>query len=217
VDLPTALLRDLFRLASSVDLGLHALDDGLEPSLLALVSDLRSAVPSYLGLDLRMVESGHPVTLTAFLPFADETIVTSIRISLAALGDGLASGSRMVCYAGVPGAFVDLAADLGYALGSPTSTDGDRPRSAGPEGNGQHEVDGHRCGAIALDADLPPSTLASGITGLEELSTINRAIGMLIEQGHTLHDAQAALHRRAVAVGVESHTYAARLLGREGP
>jgi hypothetical protein len=54
--------------------------------------------------------------------------------------------------------------------------------------------------------------LVSGVTGLDDLSTINRAAGILIDQGHEPDQAHAALRRHAAAAGVETHVYAARLL-----
>ena len=56
---------------------------------------------------------------------------------------------------------------------------------------------------IVLDADLPPATLVSRLTGLADASTINRAVGMLIDQGHHPDEAHATLHRHAVTAGVE--------------
>jgi acetaldehyde dehydrogenase (acetylating) len=114
VDLPTALFRDLLHLSSSVGLD----DDALTTPLVALVAGLQAAVPSYRGLHLTLVENGHPVSLAAFLHSEDaESITTSLRLPLAALGPGFDPDSRVVFYAATPGAFVDLAADLGYALG----------------------------------------------------------------------------------------------------
>ena len=64
---------------------------------------------------------------------------------------------------------------------------------------------------------MPPSPLASGmyeLSGMSELSTVNRAIGVLI--GHGQHPDQAAdtLRRGALRDGLEPHSYAARLLER---
>jgi hypothetical protein len=56
--------------------------------------------------------------------------------------------------------------------------------------------------------------MVSRLTGLDDVSTINRAIGILIDQGHHPDKAHATLHRHAVTAGVEPHIYAARLLRR---
>ena len=65
---------------------------------------------------------------------------------------------------------------------------------------------------IVLDADLPPPTTRSGLSGVEERSVIDRAIGVIIGQGHHPDSALATLHRNADAAGVEPHIYARRLL-----
>ena len=192
MDLPTALLRDLLHLSSSVGLD----DDALTAPLATLVAALQAAVPSYRGLHLTLVEDGHPVSLAAFIhPEDAEPITTSLRIPFAALGPGFDAASGVVLYGSTPGAFVDLAADLGYALGTPTTTPGpSRNPAQDMNGHGPHnpQGDGHKM--IAVDADLPMTVPESGLTGLDELSTINQAIGRLIAQGHSPEQADA-VHR----------------------
>ena len=137
-----------------------------------------------------------------------------MRIPLRALGPRFDPDSRVTLYAATAGAFVDLAADLSYALHLPTSTD--RFTDAGSS-NG----DDQRCGQvdddrrITLDADVPPNPLDSGVSGLSELSTINRAIGVLIDHGHHPDHAGETLRGDASIEGLEPHGYAARLLGRD--
>ena len=212
MDFPTALLRDLLHLSSSVELD----EDELGARMAALVTALRTAVPSYRGMYLTVVEDDEPVGLSAFDSTEDGAITTSLRLPFAALAPGFHVGSRVVFYAASPGAFVDLAADIGHALHAPIIFDGLRPRlTESPEDDGQHGDglrDGHE--SIVLDADLPPATLVSRLTGLDDMSTINRAIGMLIDQGHHPDEARATLHRHAVTAGVEPHLYAAQLLRR---
>ena len=65
---------------------------------------------------------------------------------------------------------------------------------------------------IELDIDLLPASRTSGLTGLAELTVLNRAIGVLIQQGHDIEEAQHVLRREAAAAGVEPHVYAARIL-----
>ena len=117
-----------------------------------------------------------------------------------------------------------MAADFEYALDTPTTTPSHPARSAETgEGDGQHRrslrdgyghgldrCDGHR--PIVLDADLPPPTTTSGLTGLDELSMVERAVGIMIDHGHHPDHAHATLRRHAAAAGVEPHIYAARLL-----
>lgn len=117
-----------------------------------------------------------------------------------------------------------MAADFEYALDTPTTTPAHPAKSAdSPDGDGQHsrslhDGDGHgldRCDGhrpIVLDADLPPPTTMSGITGLEELSMVERAVGIMIDHGHHPDDAHATLRRKAAVAGVDPHIYAARLL-----
>ena len=63
-----------------------------------------------------------------------------------------------------------------------------------------------------LDADLPPLTTESGLVGLQERSVMDRAVGVMIDQGHDPDLAHATLRRQAAVAGVEPHIYAARLL-----
>jgi hypothetical protein len=78
-----------------------------------------------------------------------------------------------VLYATTPGAFVDLAADLAWVLEVQPS-------------------------ALVLDRHLVlPSPPAQGVVGLREHATINRAIGALIERGHSPESARAELHLHA--------------------
>ena len=219
MDFPTALLRDLLDLSASVD---HHGDE-LSAGLTGLVSAMRVAVPSYRGLSLTLYDNEQPVSLTSFLPAqGGGEITTSLRLPFAAVSPGFDSQSRVVFYAATPGSFVDLAADLGHALRASTISHELRgphltkdPDVDGQHGDGQHG-DGDREGpdAIVLDADLPPHTLVSRLTGLDDASTINRAVGMLIDEGHHPDDAHATLRRHAAAAGVDTQIYAARLLRR---
>ncbi len=134
-----------------------------------------------------------------------------MRLPFAVLGAGFSTDSQVVFYAGTPGAFVDLAADLGHALDVPF-THGGRPTEDGHVGLGDGQPHDQR--HLVLDADLPPLTLVSGLTGLDDVSAINRAVGILMNQGHHPHRAHAELRRQATAAGVETPIYAARLLKR---
>jgi hypothetical protein len=192
VDLPHPLASHLHDLIESIGTG----DDSLPGSLDALTSHLRTAVSSYLGFRLTLVVDRWPITLTAFAAIDGERPTTSLRLYLSSQGTGFDPDSQIVFYASNPGAFVDLAADSEYL---------DRQRAV--------DGDGHRP-AVALDIDLPPVTLVSGFIGLREYTTINRAIGVLIERGDQPADAQATLHRDASARGLAIHVYAARLLER---
>lgn len=185
MDLPTAVFRPLAQLAASLELDF----DVFTAPLQTLVTELRRAVPSYRGLQLTIVLSGQAVTLTDWLPgAADGELSSSLRLPLRVLGPGYADDSQVVFYAAARGAVVALAADLDVAL----------PASA----------------MLVLDADLPPAVLVSGVTGLVELSRMNRAVGLLIGRGRDPDDAQATLRRSAAAAGLMPHGYAAHLLRR---
>ncbi len=187
MDLPTVLARHLRDLVDGLETG----EDSLGPALSALVQDLDTAVSSYLGLRLTLVLDGWPVTLTAFPPLDGVRPVTSLRLGLGALGPGFDPASQVVFYAGTPGTFVDLAADLAHVHG---------PRSS-----------------VVLDLDLPPLSVVSGLTGVSEFTAINRALGVLLERGQDLHQARATLHHRAGAAGMDLPGYAARLLEEQLP
>jgi hypothetical protein len=217
VDLSTSLISQLHELTLSLDGDDHAMDG----SLVALTVDLELAVPSYCGLQLTITQHGFPVVLTAFAEF-EGTVATSLRLPLSLLNPVLEVPSQVVFYARTPGALVDLAADLTYALRGAGATDW-APRD-GHEGDGLRQIDGHKGiglrridghrSAIVLDADLPPSTRVSGLYGLADLSTINRAVGVLIANGHHPDDAHDTLRQQAAAVGLEPHAWAIRLLRR---
>jgi hypothetical protein len=207
VDIPTALFNQLAQFANSV--GFDA--EILHLPLTNLVADLRAVIPSYRGLQVTILFSDQPVTLTELIPQqTDGAVTTSLRVPLSLLGPGHDEGSRIIFYASTPGAFVDLAADLGYVLKAAVRTDhldGDRAASdAAPYA--ELPI------SLVLDGDLSPDLADSGLTGLPELSSINRALGILIDRGHNAGDAYDILLLEATAAGVATHVFAARMLMR---
>ena len=212
MELATALVTHFHPFSTSIGLDGNGLDDALDASVAAFTAHIDAAVPSYLGIQVAIRQSGHPVTLTRITPHRTPT--TSLRIPLTVLGPRFDPESRVTLYAATAGAFVDLAADLSYALHIRSSSDRytDTGGSDGEEGR-HGQVDGDR--RITLDADVPLSPLVSGVSGLSELSTINRAIGVLIGHGHHPDHAGEILRCHASIEGMEPHSYAARLLGRE--
>ena len=90
MDFPTALLRDLLHLSSSVELD----EDELGARLAALVTALRAAVPSYRGMHLTVVEADQPVGLSAFHSTEDGAITTSLRLPFAALAPDSTSAAE---------------------------------------------------------------------------------------------------------------------------
>ncbi|HKN45789.1 MAG TPA: hypothetical protein VJW23_17885, partial [Propionibacteriaceae bacterium] len=128
------------------------------------------AAPSYRGLALTLIIDKQPVTVTSAEPGNTSDIATSLRLSLAWV-PSLSADSRITFYASTPGTFVDLAADLAFALHSHS---------------------------IRLDEDIP-SALVSDLTGAGRLSAINKAVGVLISHGHTPDSAQRELRHTADA------------------
>jgi hypothetical protein len=198
-------------ISNSISLDSNAPDDALDESLTAVTAAIEAAIPSYLGIQLTIRQNGHLVTLARIT--AHRTATTSLRMPLTVLGPRFDPDSRITIYAATAGAFVDLAADLSYALHLPTSTDrSTAPDSSNGDDQRHNQVDDDR--RITLDADVPPNPLVSGVSGLSELSTINRAIGLLIGHGHHPDHAGEILRCLASIEGLEPHSYAARLLGR---
>jgi hypothetical protein len=205
VDLPAAVLAHVQNLTASIGQD----DRDLSDTLAALATALRSTATSYCGFQLTVVGNQWPVTLTAFDDGHDAPIGTSLRIPLGLVSRMVDGESRVVFFAGTPGAFTDLAADLSHALGGiPVNGRSSTANNADDHGT---RVDGHRK-VIELDIDLLPASRTSGLTGLAELTVLNRALGMLIQQGHDIEQAHQLLRREAAAAGVEPHIHAARIL-----
>jgi hypothetical protein len=188
-------------------------DQDLDDTLTALTRALRSTAASYRGFQLTLVESQWPVTLTAFTGGPDVPVGTSLRLPLALVSRTVDPGSQVVFFAGTPGAFTDLAADLCHALGRSV----DQASSGANHGDHRGTRVGGQRRAIGLDVDLPPLSRVSGLTGLAALTVLNRAIGMLVAQGHDIEQAHQALRRGAGAARVEPHVYATRILRECGP
>ena len=204
MDLPAALLAHLQELAASIGQDDQELDD----TLAALTTALRSTAASYLGFVLTVVENQWPVTLAAFTDGLHIQVGTSLCLPLALVSREVDPASRVIFFAGTPGAFTDLAADLSHALG------GIHVDQASAANNADHRatrVDGQRR-TIELDADFPPLSRTSGLTGLAELTALNRAIGILVDQGHDIEQAHQLLRSDAAAAGVEPQIYAARII-----
>ncbi len=206
---PTGLPSHLTHLASSI--GVET--DVLHVPLLALARNLRAAVPSYRGLQVTVVHRGQPVILTEMVPVeADGVVLTSLRVPLIAVDGDYDPDSRVIFYAGMPGALVDMAADLAYVLKTSVLTQSGQFTS---DGDGRAQPGHLEAGRVlVLDADVPAARPASGLFGLSELSTVNRALGLMIGRGHDPDHAHETLRREAMAAGVELHVFAARMLGR---
>ena len=159
----------------------------VEKSLASLRRDLKLAVRSSVGLTLTvLMDPDQQVTLTSIDHFTEPSdIATSLRLPLN--WATMETGSMIIFYAGVPGAFVDLAADLNYSLRlSP--------------------------GTIVLDEDTAAPLSGSGLTGAAESTTVNQAIGVLIDRGYTPATAGAHLRRQAGEMMLDVHHAATRVL-----
>jgi hypothetical protein len=148
----------------------------LQASLVALTASVKRAVPSYRGLALALVIDEQTVSVTSAERGDTSDIVTSLCLSLAWV-PLLRNDSQITFYASAPGTFVDLAADLAYALGGES---------------------------LRLDEDIP-AALVSDLTGVRRLSTINEAVGVLIGHGHTPDGAQRELRYMADTARITIH------------
>ena len=183
-DLVTAALADNIReLFATLD----QTPSMVEESLASLRRDLKLAVRSSVGLTLTVVmHPGQQITLTSMDHFTDVSdIITSMRVPMN--WAAMEAGSVIIFYAGIPGAFVDLAADLTYSL---------------------HLAPG----TVVLDEDTAAPIGESGLTGAAESSTVNQAIGVLIDRGHTPTTAGAHLRNQASEVHRDVHHAATRVL-----
>ncbi|MDP9094783.1 MAG: hypothetical protein M3N95_18055 [Actinomycetota bacterium] len=102
---------------------------------------------------------------------------------------GAHGSSSLLFYAADPGAFVDLAADLSFALGLELSD-------------------------LVLDRHLTLPRHGEGIDGFEFWSGINQAVGVLIARGHTPESARTELHRLADSDSGNLHDAARAVLAR---
>lgn len=212
MELSAALTADINDLCTSV----AADPDTVMDPLRALNRDLRLTTRSYLGFELVLHDHGRAITLTSFEPGVQlEEIVTSLHLPIAVLGlpidaaipvdsdGGRSPDSSLTLYAGRPGALVDLAADLSYAL-VPGRSGQPEPKPAGRLGSVAREV--------VLDQHLTPRSLTAGVTGSHEASTVNRAVGLLIGRGQTPEEAHRDLANQAAFAGVSVVAWSAQLL-----
>jgi len=181
VEITAALAADLAALTEALD------EPGadLARTLRQLAADTKLAVGSYLGLTVRAAVSGKPVALST-LDGAAAQVRSSLMIPLPPVVDG-AAALGLILYAGVPGAFTDLAADLAWMSGRDLSD-------------------------FALDHHLTAPADLDGHDGLAALSLINQALGMLIAHGHTPEQADRELDDWASRTGVDRHVAATHIL-----
>jgi hypothetical protein len=178
-----ALAVDLVILTAALD----EPDSDLLRSLHQLGVDAQTAVPSYLGLSVTVEGSDPPFRFTTLEHGADE-IRTSLRLTLPSVAAGRASPvAAIILYAGTPGTFVDLSADLAWLTGCPHS---------------DFALDQHLCAPGGADTG----------TQLRTASVINQAIGVLIGCGYTPGRAHRELDTRADIGGTDRHAAAQFIL-----
>jgi len=179
--------------ALAADLGIltAALDEpgaDVLRSLHQLGVDAQAAVPTYLGLSVTVDGSDPRFTFTTLEDGTADDIRTSLRLMLPGVGDGRASPSvALTLYAGTPGTFVDLSADLAWLTGRPPSD-------------------------FRLDQHLSVPAGSDAGTYLRTASVINQAIGVLIGRGHTPGQAHRELDNQADSAGIDRHTTAQFIL-----
>ncbi|WP_405015798.1 ANTAR domain-containing protein [Kitasatospora sp. NBC_00070] len=144
----------------------------LARSVRELADSLRLTVPSWLGLTMTLVPDGLPLTLTVLDDGVPPgPVASSVRVPLT--GPGAAGpGDAVVFYADAPGAFVDFAADLVFALGLEPAD-------------------------VALDRHRTPPAGPPGLGGPAADPGPDQAIGILVDRGRTPEEARAELRRLA--------------------
>lgn len=197
MDIPATLAADLTLLTAALADPDPPPTIAIADTVLALVIDARLAVPSLVGLTITAtnVETSVRASDVVLLQFTlldaavdPSDIATSLRLpgpAERAASDRVAI--TLVLYACVPGAFVDLAADLCFLTG--------RELDAG-------DLDQHL--TLAREPD---------ITGVLHIRTsIHEAIGVLITRGRTHQQAFAELDTLADAAHTDRAVEASRIL-----
>jgi len=161
-------------------------------SLHQLGVDAQAAVPSYLGLSVIVDGSDRPFTFTTVEDGAADDVRTSLRLTLPSVGVGVGDGRTppwvaLTLYAGTPGTFVDLTADLAWLTGRPPTD-------------------------FALDQHLSVPAGSDAGTYLRAASVINQAIGVLIGRGYPPEQARQELDTQAESAGIDRHATAQFIL-----
>jgi hypothetical protein len=179
--------------ALAADLGIltAALDEpgaDVLRSLHQLGINAHAAVPTYLGLSITVDSSDPPFTFTTLEDGAADDVRTSLQLMLPSVRDDRALPAvTLTLYAGTPGTFVDLTADLAWLTGRPPSD-------------------------FVLDQHLSVPARADTGTHLRAASVINEAIGVLIGRGYTPGQAHRELDTQADCAGTDRHTTAQLIL-----
>ena len=185
MNITAGLATDLRRLTAALD------EPGADiaQSLHKMAADTQAAVRTYLGLNVSVSRSDPLFTFTCLNDgVVAGDIATSLRLTLPSIGDSWAPPAvALILYAGSPGAFVDLAADLAWLTARPLSD-------------------------FVLDRHLIiPGGSDSGAQ-LSAASVINQAIGVLIGLGYTPQQADRRLDTQAAHAGTDRYAAAQLIL-----
>jgi hypothetical protein len=185
VKIAAALAADLSILTAALD----GPGTDVAHSLRQLMANAVTAIPTFLGLSVTVDGGDPPFRFTTFVDGAGAGGVrTSLRLALPGVGDvGLLPGVVLVLYAGSPGAFVDLAADLAWLTAPPLRD-------------------------FVLDQHLSVPAEWVSATSLSEVSVINQAIGALVGQGYTPEQAERHLIAEGADAGISRHGIGLRIL-----
>jgi hypothetical protein len=183
VELSTALAAQLSTLGSSA----VELPDAVEE----LHGTLLAAVPSALGLSITVHISEIDLTLTTVSEGVKPQ--TSLRVPLSMWAD-FEAGSEVVFYASTAGSLVDLAAELGWALGLNITW--------------TSPAEDH---VLVVDQHVTP---VPGLSSLDDLSAVNRAVGVLLSRGRSYDIAIEDLKRAATQANSSIGAAAKALMGR---
>src|SRR6478752_9118321 len=152
---------------------------------------LLAVVPSALGLSITVHISDVDLTLTTVPEGVQPQ--TSLRVPMS-MWAGFETGSEIVFYASTSGSLVDLAAELGWALELNITW--------------TNQILDH---VLVVDQHLTP---VPGLSGLDDLSAVNQAVGVLLSRGRS-HDVAVEDLRRAATLANSSIGAAAQaLMGR---
>ncbi len=162
--------------------------EDLQSILAVLIDDITAAVPTLTGLAITTTADDGPVTVAAIEPVAAHA---SILLPLHLISS-LPGPTDLVLYAAEPGAFLDLAAETraGYCLDE------------------QVRVDQH--------LPAPRASSAAWVRVLAERSTIDQAIGVLLDEGYLLDGAREELTARAASAHLRPVEIATEILERAG-
>ena len=176
--LTPALVADLTSLTAALD----DPDVDLQCSLDRLGRTLGTAISSFLGLSMTVRVDDHPITVTTTSRTAAPATVAGSPVVGASISLPLPErAATVVFYAGSPGAFVDLAADVTHAWTLPP-------------------------GAVVIDAQLTPDPDCDSRTevgGLAEFDVVHQAVGVLVGRGHLPAAAHHELDQQARTTGVD--------------